>query len=488
MHYTDQTSQQKQSKQSKQPKQSKQFDNNNQAKQRNQPKSTDQLKQANQPKQPAKPNPSNQPSHEIIRINPELNMRYSQIQLDHPTYNPPHWHESIEIIYIYEGSLLSFVGDRQDKLLSNNFCIVDRNVVHATYTSENIKYLLIQIPYIFLKQYVPDMDRTRIPYVCSNMQNHITHQAEMSSLLNKLYLLCQNYADADIHVYRYGNPNPDNNQATDNDAADSSTTSNSITGNNTTGNNATGNSATGNNTTSNNTTGNNTTGNNTTINNTTGNNTTGNNTTGNNTANNNTTINSAAGNNTTSNSATINNTTGNNTTGNNTTGNNNTTSSNETNTVTPRAKKSCKLTYYSLLFPFLDILFCNYSTLISEEEAINSQKYMERLACIADYVDEHYKEPITLQQGAGLLALNPEYFSRFFKKYMGVTFMDYVYAIRLKAAAHEILNTDLTIQTIMENNGFTNPKHFNKIFFEKYGVTASVFRKNRHKDNATEQL
>ena len=121
-------------------------------------------------------------------------------------------------------------------------------------------------------------------------------------------------------------------------------------------------------------------------------------------------------------------------------------------------------------------------------EAINSQKYMERLACIADYVDEHYKEPITLQQGAGLLALNPEYFSRFFKKYMGVTFMDYVYAIRLKAAAHEILNTDLTIQTIMENNGFTNPKHFNKIFFEKYGVTASVFRKNRHKDNATEQL
>lgn len=384
MHYTDQTSQQKQ------PKQSKQFDNNNQAKQRNQPKSTDQLKQANQPKQPkqpAKPNPSNQPSHEIIRINPELNMRYSQIQLDHPTYNPPHWHESIEIIYIYEGSLLSFVGDRQDKLLSNDFCIVDRNVVHATYTSENIKYLLIQIPYIFLKQYVPDMDRTRIPYVCSNMQNHITHQAEMSSLLNKLYLLCQKYADADIHVYRYGNPNPDNNQATDNSA----------------------------------------TGNNTTI-------------------------------------------------------------SNETNTVTPRAKKSCKLTYYSLLFPFLDILFCNYSTLISEEEAINSQKYMERLACIADYVDEHYKEPITLQQGAGLLALNPEYFSRFFKKYMGVTFMDYVYAIRLKAAAHEILNTDLTIQTIMENNGFTNPKHFNKIFFEKYGVTASVFRKNRHKDNATEQL
>ena len=469
MHYTDQTSQQKLPKQSKQSKQSKQFDNNNQAKQRNQPNSTNQLMQANQPKQTAKPNPSNQPSHEIIRINPELNMRYSQIQLDHPIYNPPHWHESIEIIYIYEGSLLSFVGDRQDKLLSNDFCIVDRNVVHATYTSENIKYLLIQIPYIFLKQYVPDMDRTRIPYVCSNMQNHITHQAEMSSLLNKLYLLCQKYEDADIHVYRYGNPNPDNNQATNNNTAynnatGSSTTSNSITDNNSTNNNATGSSTTSNSITDNNSTNNNATGSSTTSNSITDNNSTSSSTTGNSAADNNT-----ADNTTTSNNSTCN-------------------SSNETNTGTPRTKKSCKLTYYSLLFSFLDILFCNYSTLISEEEAINSQKYMERLACIADYVDEHYKEPITLQQGAGLLALNPEYFSRFFKKYMGVTFMDYVYAIRLKAAAHEILNTDLTIQTIMENNGFTNPKHFNKIFFEKYGVTASVFRKNRHKDNATEQL
>ena len=474
MHYTDQTSQQKQSKQSKQPKQSKQFDNNNQANQRNQPKSTNQLKQANQPKQTAKPNQANQPSHEIIRINPELNMRYSQIQLDHPIYNPPHWHESIEIIYIYEGSLLSFVGDRQDKLLSNDFCIVDRNVVHATYTSENIKYLLIQIPYIFLKQYVPDMDRTRIPYVCSNTQNHITHQAEMSSLLNKLYLLCQKYADADIHVFRYGNLNLDNNQATDNNA----------TGYNTTGNSTTGNNTTNNNTTDNNTADNNATGSSTTSNSITDNNSTNNNATGSSTTSNSITDNNSTSSSTTGNSAADNNTADNTTTSNNSTCN----SSNETNTGNPRTKKSCKLTYYSLLFPFLDILFCNYSTLISEEEAINSQKYMERLACIADYVDEHYKEPITLQQGAGLLALNPEYFSRFFKKYMGVTFMDYVYAIRLKAAAHEILNTDLTIQTIMENNGFTNPKHFNKIFFEKYGVTASVFRKSRHKDNATEQL
>ena len=67
---------------------------------------------------------------------------------------------------------------------------------------------------------------------------------------------------------------------------------------------------------------------------------------------------------------------------------------------------------------------------------------------------------------------------------MGVTFMDYVYAIRLKAAGREIISSDLTIQSIMEKNGFTNPKYFNKIFYEQYGMTPSAFRKTLRTDNA----
>ena len=150
-------------------------------------------------------------------------------------------------------------------------------------------------------------------------------------------------------------------------------------------------------------------------------------------------------------------------------------------------KKGYQLTYYSLLFTFLEILFRHFGQEVSEEEAVHSQKYIDRLSQIASFIQEHYHEPITLQQGADLLSLNPEYFSRFFKKYMGVTFMDYVYAIRLKAAAREIMSSDLTIQSIMEKNGFTNPKYFNRIFFEQYGMTPSAFRKNLRTNNALRQ-
>ena len=92
-----------------------------------------------------------QPSHEIIKIDPELNMRYSILELACPTYNPPHWHDSLEILFIQKGSLQSIVGEETDFLVSGDFCIVDRNVVHATATSEGISYLLIQIPYFVFK-------------------------------------------------------------------------------------------------------------------------------------------------------------------------------------------------------------------------------------------------------------------------------------------------------------------------------------------------
>lgn len=49
---------------------------------------------------------------------------------------------------------------------------------------------------------------------------------------------------------------------------------------------------------------------------------------------------------------------------------------------------------------------------------------------ITSYVKEHYAEDISLQEIARLVSLNPDYFTRFFKKYMGMTFLDYVNSVQ----------------------------------------------------------
>lgn len=103
----------------------------------------------------------------------------------------------------------------------------------------------------------------------------------------------------------------------------------------------------------------------------------------------------------------------------------------------------------------------------------------QRLRDIITYVGEHFQEPISLQDGADLLGLNKEYFCRFFKKHMGLSFLNYINEIRVTHIYQEIQNTDASITEIMEANGFTNQKLFNKTFKEIYGCTPSAVRSNK---------
>ena len=87
---------------------------------------------------------------------------------------------------------------------------------------------------------------------------------------------------------------------------------------------------------------------------------------------------------------------------------------------------------------------------------------MERLGMITSYVKEHYTEEISLQEIARLVSLNPDYFTRFFKKYMGMTFLDYVNSVRMEHVVRDLQRTDLSVQKLLVILGFSNFKLFMK--------------------------
>lgn len=107
------------------------------------------------------------------------------------------------------------------------------------------------------------------------------------------------------------------------------------------------------------------------------------------------------------------------------------------------------------------------------------QTAMERLRSLITYVEEHYSEPISLTEAADLLGLGPEYFCRFFKKHMGMSFLHYVNEVRAAHIYQALLDTDLPVAELAEQNGFTNQKLFNRTFKEIYGCTPSSVRKTR---------
>lgn len=102
---------------------------------------------------------------------------------------------------------------------------------------------------------------------------------------------------------------------------------------------------------------------------------------------------------------------------------------------------------------------------------------IERIHRIIAFVEEHFHEPLSLTDAANILGLGRESFCRFFKKNMGMSFLQYVNEIRVTHIYYDLINTDLPISEISEKNGFLNQKLFNRCFKEVYGCTPSSARK-----------
>lgn len=104
---------------------------------------------------------------------------------------------------------------------------------------------------------------------------------------------------------------------------------------------------------------------------------------------------------------------------------------------------------------------------------------IERIRKVITYVEEHYAENISLHDVTELLGIGKEYFCRFFKKNMGISFLQYLTEVRLSHIYQGLTETDIPIAELMENNGFSNQKLFNRTFKELYGCTPSSVRKKR---------
>lgn len=141
-----------------------------------------------------------------------------------------------------------------------------------------------------------------------------------------------------------------------------------------------------------------------------------------------------------------------------------------------QGKDGYQFLFNSSLNLFLHTLYSHYAVRQNLEEKNKDAKHLSRLKEIIDYVEQNYKEPISLKEAASFVALNPEYFCRSFKKYTGFTFMEYVNMVRLTHIHSDILDTDDSITTIQERHGFTNYKVFNRMFKEAYGCTPSKLR------------
>ncbi len=101
----------------------------------------------------------------------------------------------------------------------------------------------------------------------------------------------------------------------------------------------------------------------------------------------------------------------------------------------------------------------------------------ERCVRIMNYIHTHWREDISIEQLAAQEYVSAGYLSRFFKKFTGITFTEYLVDFRLQNACRDLERTADTVTKIALANGFKNTNSFIKYFREKYEITPNRYRK-----------
>lgn len=138
---------------------------------------------------------------------------------------------------------------------------------------------------------------------------------------------------------------------------------------------------------------------------------------------------------------------------------------------------AAQLEIHARLFALVATLVRHFAKPLAVEETTLLRSDMNRLEPLLEYTQLHHGEELSLDQAAGSMGLNKEYFCRLFKKNMGVSYLTYLNQVRATAVCRELETSEDPISVIGERHGFTNPKMLNQYFRELYGCTPSEKRK-----------
>lgn len=94
---------------------------------------------------------------------------------------------------------------------------------------------------------------------------------------------------------------------------------------------------------------------------------------------------------------------------------------------------------------------------------------------IAEWVEEHYLQRITVQEAADAFGYSKYYFCKWVRTNAGTTFSELLNAIRINHAATHLLN-GCSIEETAARCGFSDPSYFIKVFKKITGITPKTYQ------------
>lgn len=125
----------------------------------------------------------------------------------------------------------------------------------------------------------------------------------------------------------------------------------------------------------------------------------------------------------------------------------------------------------------LEILIINLNRRTNYTIFASNANMNKECAAVKKFIDEHYKENLTLDSLAKLTHMNKYYLVHCFNRYVGVSPINYMIEKRIEESKNLLSSTDFSILQISTIMGFSSQSYFSQAFKKSTGVSPNRYRK-----------
>lgn len=111
-----------------------------------------------------------------------------------------------------------------------------------------------------------------------------------------------------------------------------------------------------------------------------------------------------------------------------------------------------------------------------EYESNSGRILRKEVAEAKSFVRNHMKEELQVSDIAAMVNMSGSYFSHVFKKEEGISFVEYVYRVRMEHARYLLESSDLKVNEIADQVGIFNPNYFSTQFKKSVGQSPLEYR------------
>lgn len=92
-------------------------------------------------------------------------------------------------------------------------------------------------------------------------------------------------------------------------------------------------------------------------------------------------------------------------------------------------------------------------------------------------MERDFRAPLRVRNVAAEFGVHPNHVSRAFRRYYGVTTLEWLHRLRVAWVAEMLISAELALSTIAQRAGFADQAHMTRVFKRYYGLTPGEYRR-----------